>query len=215
MQPLAVSAASVMPMQPAQPARPAMACPGGCFAPCLPHPAMFMCVWGFAGLHMNVLWLRQLTTIIVCGTCDGQCVAHTRRSPARGGRMPCKHRSSWKQKQGLNLPCQRMMCAYGHLPLPHPNRSIIALCFLPSVNPSVFGVTCSKLWGCRGELFDAPNSTGSQRLLDWSYAGYMAGEMPIPKLPLVASVTDFGAVGDGVADDTQVNTKPCQTGCGV
>lgn len=32
----------------------------------------------------------------------------------------------------------------------------------------------------------------------------MAGEMPIPKLPLVGSVMDFGAVGDGVADDTRV-----------
>ena len=41
-------------------------------------------------------------------------------------------------------------------------------------------------------------------MLDWSYAGYMAGEMPIPKLPLVGSVKDFGAVGDGVADDTEV-----------
>lgn len=46
----------------------------------------------------------------------------------------------------------------------------------------------SKLWGCAGELYNMPNSTGSQRLLDWSYAGYMAGEMPIPKLPIVTSV---------------------------
>lgn len=64
---------------------------------------------------------------------------------------------------------------------------------------------CSKLWGCKGELFDMPNSLGSQRLLDWSYAGYMAGEMPIPRLPLVGSVMDFGAVGDGVTDDTNVS----------
>lgn len=63
---------------------------------------------------------------------------------------------------------------------------------------------CSKLWGCKGELADAPGSLGAQRLLDWSYAGYMAGEMPIPRGPLVGSVADFGAVGDGVADDTKV-----------
>lgn len=63
---------------------------------------------------------------------------------------------------------------------------------------------CSKLWGCKGELSDLPTSLGAQRLLDWSYAGYMAGEMPIPKLPLVGSVMDFGAVGDGVADDSKV-----------
>lgn len=63
---------------------------------------------------------------------------------------------------------------------------------------------CSKLWGCKGELADPPGSLGAQRLMDWSYAGYMAGEAPIPKLPLVGTVKDFGAVGDGVADDTQV-----------
>lgn len=63
---------------------------------------------------------------------------------------------------------------------------------------------CSKLWGCQGELSDLSTSLGAQRLLDWSYAGYMAGEMPIPKLPLVGSVMDFGAVGDGVADDSKV-----------
>jgi hypothetical protein len=32
----------------------------------------------------------------------------------------------------------------------------------------------------------------------------MAGEAPTPKLPLVGTVKDFGAIGDGVADDTQV-----------
>jgi len=73
---------------------------------------------------------------------------------------------------------------------------------------SAYACTCvwhgSKLWGCKGELYDMVNSLGSQRLLDWSYAGYMAGEMPIPRLALVGSVMDFGAVGDGVADDTQV-----------
>jgi hypothetical protein len=47
---------------------------------------------------------------------------------------------------------------------------------------------CSKLWGCAGELYNMINSTGSRRLMDWSYAGYMAGEAPIPKLPLVTSV---------------------------
>jgi hypothetical protein len=65
-------------------------------------------------------------------------------------------------------------------------------------------LSCSKLWGCKGELAEAPTSLGAKRLLDWSYAGFMAGEMPIPRLPLVGSVMDFGAVGDGVADDTKV-----------
>ena len=33
-----------------------------------------------------------------------------------------------------------------------------------------------------------PGSLGSQRLMDWSYAGYMAGEAEIPNLPVVTSV---------------------------
>ncbi len=56
----------------------------------------------------------------------------------------------------------------------------------------------SRLYGCAGELWDP---TG--RLPDFSYAGYMAGERPIPSLPQPQdSVKSFGAVGDGVTDDT-------------
>lgn len=51
--------------------------------------------------------------------------------------------------------------------------------------------------------------------MDWSYAGYMAGEAPIPKLPLVGTVKDFGAVGDGVADDTQVCSPTRHTDCTI
>ncbi len=46
----------------------------------------------------------------------------------------------------------------------------------------------SKLWGCAGELAEDPGSLGELRLLDWSYAGYMAGEAPIPRLPVVTNV---------------------------
>ncbi|WP_437934701.1 glycosyl hydrolase family 28-related protein [Sorangium sp. So ce341] len=59
-----------------------------------------------------------------------------------------------------------------------------------------FGGT-SKLWGAAGEAW-----TPTSCLPDYSRAGYHAGEAPLPEVPVVANVTDFGAVGDGVTDDT-------------
>ena len=56
----------------------------------------------------------------------------------------------------------------------------------------------SALWGERGEKWEAQG-----RLPDFSYAGYHRGEAPIPDLAPAANVKDFGAVGDGVADDTK------------
>jgi hypothetical protein len=44
-------------------------------------------------------------------------------------------------------------------------------------------------------------------LPDFSYAGYHAGEVPIPEVPVKANVRDFGAVGDGVTDDTEAFLK--------
>lgn len=57
--------------------------------------------------------------------------------------------------------------------------------------------TTSRLWGEHGEFL-----TADSRLPDFSYAGYHRGEEPIPDLPQSANVKDFGAVGDGLADDT-------------
>lgn len=48
----------------------------------------------------------------------------------------------------------------------------------------------SALWGVAGEAW-APTS----RLPDFSYAGYHAGERPIPDVPVAANVRDFGARG--------------------
>lgn len=56
----------------------------------------------------------------------------------------------------------------------------------------------SQLWGEAGE-----NWTSASRLPSFSSAGYHSGRKPIPKPPVVRNVRDFGAVGDGVADDTQ------------
>jgi len=54
----------------------------------------------------------------------------------------------------------------------------------------------SELWGASGELWDPAG-----RLPDYSFAGYRYGAA-IPSPGVVANVMDFGAVGNGVADDT-------------
>ena len=56
----------------------------------------------------------------------------------------------------------------------------------------------SALWGDHGEKWIAGG-----RLPDFSRAGYHQGEKPLPVVPQTASVKDFGAVGDGIADDTR------------
>lgn len=69
----------------------------------------------------------------------------------------------------------------------------------------------SGLWGARGEKW-----TAGGRLPDFSYAGYHRGEQPLPDLPRTANVKDFGAVGDGVADDTKaINAAIMATGSGA
>lgn len=56
----------------------------------------------------------------------------------------------------------------------------------------------SALWGERGEKWSPQG-----RLPDFSHAGYHRGERALPEVPRMASVKDFGAVGDGEADDTK------------
>ncbi|BCM93510.1 hypothetical protein IAD21_05401 [Abditibacteriota bacterium] len=56
----------------------------------------------------------------------------------------------------------------------------------------------SVLWGQSGEKW-TPNG----RLPDFSYAGYHRGEEPLPTVKQVRNIKDFGAVGDGVTDDTK------------
>ena len=55
----------------------------------------------------------------------------------------------------------------------------------------------SVLWGERGESHDPAGL-----LPDFSFAGYERGEKPIPERAAEVSVKDFGALGDGKADDT-------------
>ena len=60
------------------------------------------------------------------------------------------------------------------------------------------GAVFSRLWGNDGAVW-----TPESRLPDFSRAGYHEGEQAIPEVAQVTNVKDFGAIGDGVADDTQ------------
>jgi Pectate lyase superfamily protein len=55
----------------------------------------------------------------------------------------------------------------------------------------------SQLWGAKGELF-VPDG----RLMDWSYAGYRAGEADLPNASATLDVTTYGATADDSSDDT-------------
>lgn len=57
------------------------------------------------------------------------------------------------------------------------------------------GKNYSQLWGKAGELWD------HSKIPDFTKAGYMEGK-DIPHYPMQVSVTDFGAIGDGVTDNT-------------
>lgn len=58
------------------------------------------------------------------------------------------------------------------------------------------GAQTSALWGVHGELWNP-----ASRLPDFSFAGYRAGDQPLPVVAVVVNVLDFGAKGDGSADD--------------
>lgn len=79
-----------------------------------------------------------------------------------------------------------------------PTRSIAwALGFTLAILAAYVSAQTSELWGEQGELWDPAG-----RLPDFSYAGYRSASFPIPSPAAVANVMNFGAVGDGFADDT-------------
>jgi hypothetical protein len=75
---------------------------------------------------------------------------------------------------------------------------ILRLCLLLAPPFAASAAEISDLWGRSGEKW-----TPQSRLPDFSFAGYHGGEAPLPILALGVSVKDFGAKGDGIADDTQ------------
>jgi rhamnogalacturonyl hydrolase YesR len=70
----------------------------------------------------------------------------------------------------------------------------VALLALPAIAPAQ---SPSDLWGLCGEKW-----SNTSRLPDFSHAGYHQGEAALPEVAQTANVKDFGAVGDGTADDT-------------
>lgn len=80
--------------------------------------------------------------------------------------------------------------------------SLFALWSLLGGATSVPAAQHSQLWGERGEHW-----TPQSRLPDFSFAGFRRGEQPLPNLPPGVSVKQFGAKGDGQADDTAAFLK--------
>ncbi|KAG1674235.1 hypothetical protein FOA52_013855 [Chlamydomonas sp. UWO 241] len=79
---------------------------------------------------------------------------------------------------------------------------VVAAPQAPAKRPLPKNAYVTKVYGHDGDTWDRTSIRG-QRLLDWSYAGYGAGERPIPSVPQACNVkVDYGAVGDGVADDS-------------
>ncbi len=77
-----------------------------------------------------------------------------------------------------------------------PFRLLFAVGLLSLISSMTTTGAESQLWGAAGESWQVPG-----RLPDFSLAGYRRGQTP-PTLPPGKSVKEFGAKGDGEADDT-------------
>ncbi|GAX74555.1 hypothetical protein CEUSTIGMA_g2005.t1 [Chlamydomonas eustigma] len=83
--------------------------------------------------------------------------------------------------------------------LPNPGPSPHTKAPPPSVSTSSLPPPYySSLYSSAG----ASQAGLKNRLMDWSYAGYKAGEAPLPNNAANCSVADFGAKGNNISDDT-------------
>jgi hypothetical protein len=80
-----------------------------------------------------------------------------------------------------------------------------AVCLLASAHGAGSGCV-SELWGTSGEAWSP-----GWRLSDFSLAGYSAGVEGIPDYPVLTSVRDHGAKGDGFTDDTEAFRRALST----
>lgn len=85
------------------------------------------------------------------------------------------------------------------LPILTASGLFLSAAFLAAATPPQLqsNDTTSQLWGENGE-----NWTPTSRLPDFSFCGYQYGELPVPRVPVVADITDFGANGQDALDDT-------------
>ena len=79
-----------------------------------------------------------------------------------------------------------------------------------AITPKTSSSVRSALWGANGELWKPEG-----RLPDFSWAGYHGCADEPPVLPQGISVRDFGAVGDGVHDDSAAFLKALAEATGI
>jgi hypothetical protein len=84
--------------------------------------------------------------------------------------------------------------------------SILLIALITCVNVKA-QKSYSQLWGMNGEKWD------KTKLPDFTTAGYREGKVPIPVYAKSISVIDFGAVNDGIKDNTAAFRKAIKN-CG-
>jgi len=77
------------------------------------------------------------------------------------------------------------------------HRIKMFLLFITCLITVGYAITGNELW----EEYKA-NPDNHSHIPNCSYAGYMFGDVPIPNIPVVVDIRDFGGVGDGNTDNS-------------